>query len=201
MNAALNGEIDGGTQIAAAEVAPTRVVQPSPAATKDLRRVTPAPAPVLVSNRPVTSAPSVTPAVHSSQNGNGPIELRPRLLWQGGATPSQAQPAKVIKASPSGQSAYLPSTNSPDAFGALFKSSDNKPLAFQIRQTILIGKDVPHGEAFEFVEKFSRYGSVKLSSKADQKSRYSSVKLETYLPFALKVVRRTAPNAIVLSQD
>ena len=201
VNAALNGEIGGESQIAAADVTPTRVVQPAPAATKDLRRVAPTPAPVLVSNKPVTSAPSVTPAVHTGQSENGPIELRPRLLWQGGETPSQTQPAKVIKASPSGQSAYLPSTNSPDAFGALFKSSSNKPLAFQIRQTILIGKDVPHVEAFEFVEKFSRYGSVKLSSKADQKSRYSSVKLETYLPFALKVVRKSAPDAIVLSQD
>ena len=131
--------------------------------------------------------------------------LRPRLLWQDGATnavaPNQSQPAQVIKADPNGQNAYLPTRGVGNVFDGLLKPLQEQPLAFQIRQTILIGKNVAHDDAFEFVEKFSRYGSVSLSSELDQKNSYSSVTLETNLPFALKIVRKSAPDAIVISQD
>ena len=197
MNAALNGEIGGETQIAAA---PTRVIQPA-------LQASPAPtaAPILVSNTPTAPSASIKPAALVGSSDDGPLVLRPRLLWQEGGsstvTPNQTQPAQVIKARPNGQNAYLPTVDVGNVFGALLKPSQEQPLAFQIRQTILIGKNVAHDDAFEFVEKFSRYGSVSLSSELEKKNSYSSVTLETNLPFALKIVRKDAPNAIVLSQD
>lgn len=208
VDAALNGEQRGETQIA---VAPTRVIQPEPTISSNLPTV----APVLVANKavpqtPSTITPAVIPAAHSSQNGGAPLVLRPRLLWQNGqqgsatsgaGVPSPVQPAQVIKAAPSGQSAYLPSTRGNDAFDAVFSSTKDTGLAFKIRQSILIGKNIAHSDAFEFVEKFSRYGSVKLSSMPDQKSAYSTVILDTHLPFAINIVRKSVPNAIILSQD
>ena len=202
VNAALNGEIGGETQIAAA---PAQIIQPVAQTALISNNPAPATAPILVSNKPTAPAASVTPAALVRSSEAGPLVLRPRLLWQDGAagavTPNQGSPAQVIKATPSGQNAYLSTFDVGNVFGALLKPSEPQPLAFQIRQTILIGKNVAHDEAFGFVEKFSRYGSVAFSSELDQKNRYSSVTLESNLPFALKIVRKSAPNAIVLSQD
>ena len=202
VNAALNGEIGGQTQIAAA---PAPVIQPVAQTKPVLNNPAPTAAPTLVSNTPVAPSASIKPAALVGSGEAGPVELRPRLLWQNGAssavTPGQGLPAQVIKASPSGQNAYLPTIDVGNVFGALLKPSEPQPLAFQIRQTILIGKNVAHNEAFELVEKFSRYGSVAFSSELGQKNRYSSVTLETNLPFALKIVRKSVPNAVVISQD
>ena len=202
VNAALNGEIGGETQIAAA---PKQVVKPARQKSPILNSPVPTAAPTLVSNTPTAPSASIKPAALIGSSEAGPLVLHPRLLLQNGAsstvTPNQVQPAQVIKAKPNGQSAYLPVVNVRNVFGALLKPSQEQPLAFQIRQTILIGKNVTHDEAFEFVEKFSRYGSVSLSSKLGQKNSYSSVTLETNLPFALKIVRKSAPDAIVISQD
>ena len=202
VNAALNGEIGGETQIAAA---PTQVIQPASETNPVLNSAAPTAAPVLVSNTPTAPAASVKPAALVGSGEPGPLVLRPRLLWQEGASsagaPNQVPPARVIKATPSGQNAYLPTINVGNVFGALLKPSQAQPLAFQIRQTILIGKNVAHHEAFDFVEKFSRYGSVAFASALDQNNRFASVTLETNLPFALKMVRKSVPDAIVISQD
>ncbi|MEP3631211.1 MAG: septal ring lytic transglycosylase RlpA family protein [Hyphomicrobiales bacterium] len=197
VNAALNGEIGGETQIAAA---PTRVIQPAVP-----KNPAPTPAPILVSNTPTAPTASIKPAALVGSGDAGPLVLRPRLLWQEGGsstvTPNQGQPAQVIKARPNGQNAYLPTVDVRNVFDGLLKPSKVQPLAFQIRQTILIGKNVAHDDAFKFVEKFSRYGSVSLSSELNKKNSYASVTLETNLPFALKIIRKTAPNAIVISQN
>ena len=203
VNAALNGELGGETQIAAA---PAQIIQPAVQPVPVLNNQAPATAPILVSNQPAAPAGSVTPAALVGSSEAGPLVLRPRLLWQEGASsavkqPNQGLPAQVIKATPSGQNAYLPTIDVGNVFGSLLKPSEPQPLAFQIRQTILIGKNVAHNEAFELVEKFSRYGSVALSSELDQKDRYASVTLESNLPFTLKIVRQSVPNAIVISQD
>ena len=202
VTAALNGEIGGETQIAAA---PAQVIQPAAQINPVLNSAAPTAAPVLVSNTSAAPAASVKPAALVGSGEAGPLVLRPRLLWQEGASsavaPNQVQPAQVIKATPSGQNAYVPTINVGNVFDALLEPSQDQPLAFQIRQTILIGKNVAHNNAFEFVEKFSRYGSVAFSSELDQKNRYASVTLETNLPFALKMVRKSIPNAIIISQD
>ena len=96
VNAALNGDIGGETQIAAA---PTSVFQPAQT-NPALNNATPTVAPTLVSNQPAPPPASIQPAALAGSTEAGPLVLRPRLLWQEGPSsavvPNQVQPAKVI---------------------------------------------------------------------------------------------------------
>lgn len=213
VDAALRGEIGGEVKVAQAPTTKTRVFPPKPETAKDLRRQAAPTAPTIVANKPVTSAPNVALVSNQGAATSGPVELRPRLLWQPGAAAAvgstgETGGSQIIKATPGAPSsdravdinAYWPQSQGHKAVNALSNFANQADFAFQIKQTILIGDDVERDLAQRYVEKFSRYGVISLSNRA-QTPGSLSVTLESQLPFALKMVRKIAPEAVVISQN